>query len=203
MLAMGGAPTSTGSTALSVFAGHTAGVFVDGALGGGARVEHRLSPVVALGADALGRGALPDKSPLHPRSLFAGRANVQLNPLRSETLALTFGAGGGGTNNQLMYLTADVSVRVSARFPRRPAEGYLAGLAAVSVPVERPRDTDTNDYSSTLYLGVTTGALWHLGARSDVFVELPLLFGFSAHDAAFLWAPTVGFRYVFGGVTGR
>lgn len=208
-MAMGGAsPTPTGSTALTVFGGLAGGVFIEGSVGGGARVQHRLAPSLALGVDGLAGAAIAKPGDVTPRSLFAGRAHLQLNPAASENLAVTFGVGGGGTNNSLGYVTADVSARVSGRFANRAIEPYVAGLAALSVPVETPPGAvmeGGNDrrFLTTAYAGLNAGLMVHTSTRSALYLDLPIFLGFSAANNAILFAPNVGFRYAFGGVTGR
>ena len=209
VMALEGASHSpAGTTSVTAYGGASAGVFVNGALGGGARLSHRVSQEVSVGIEGMA-GAVVDPSdePASPRTLFAGRAHVQLNPGASEHLALTLGVGGGGANNDLGYITTDLGARVSTRVAHRVLEPYAAVIVAGSVPISTPaaavQRTDGGDhrYTPTGYIGADVGLVVHATERLDVALDFLLLGGVSASNNVVMGTPTVGLRYNFGDLT--
>lgn len=194
-----------GSTSVTAFGGANAGVFLESALGGGARLAHHVSEEVSVGVEGV-VGAVVDSNgdPASPRRLFAGRAHVQLNPGGSEHLALTLGVGGGGANNDLGYITTDVGARVSTRVVHGVLEPYagavIAGSVAISTPAEAVQRTDGGDhrYTPTGYIGLDVGMVVHATERLDVAFDFLLLGGVSASNNALMGTPTIGLRYNFG-----
>ncbi|MFO0603737.1 MAG: hypothetical protein U0324_11215 [Polyangiales bacterium] len=196
---------AAGGTSVTAFGGANAGVFLESALGGGARVAHRVSDEVSLGVEGVA-GAVIDSNgdPASPRRLFAGRAHVQLNPGASEHLALTLGFGGGGANNDLGYVTADVGARVSTRVARGVLEPYAGAVLAGSVPVSAPAEAvqrvegGDHRYAATAYAGLDLGLVVRATERLDVAFDVLLLGGVSASNNALMATPTLGLRYNFG-----
>lgn len=197
-----------GGTAVTAFGALAGGVFINGSVGGGARVSHRLSDAVALGVDGIA-GAVVDPSTEQaaPRRLFAGRAHVQVNPGGSEHLALTFGAGGGASDNRLAYVTADAGARISRRWADGVFEPYAGAVAALSVPTSTPdaavRAENDRRFLPTAYVGLDLGVALHPTERLDVALDLLLLGGYSAANSALVMAPSLGVRYAFGGEVRR
>lgn len=206
MMAMGGASQGPiGATSVTAFGGLAGGVFVEPALGGGARISHRLNDRVALGVDGVAGGVVdPSSVQASPRTLYAGRLHAQVNPGGSEHLALAFGVGGGGSNNGLSYGTVDASVRGSWRPGSGVVEPYVGGGVALSVPMQTP-DGATREveydrrFLTTAYLAASAGLVVHATERFDLIVDAPVFLGYSASSNGFLVAPTVGLRYAFGG----
>jgi hypothetical protein len=194
-----------GSTAVTVFGGASAGVFLNSAVGGGARVAHRFSDTVAVGVDGVA-GAVVDPSgeQVSPRRIFMGRGHLQVNPGASRHLALTFGVGGGASNNSLSYVTVDAGARISRRWFDGFFEPYVGGLVAMSVPTATP-DGSVRDGGNdrrilpTAYLGIDAGIALHPTERLDVAFDLLTSLGYSASSNAFIMTPTLGVRYAFGG----
>lgn len=194
-----------GSTSVTAFGGANAGVFLESALGGGARVAHRVSEDVSVGVEGVA-GAVVDSNgdAASPRRLFAGRAHVQLNPRGSQRLALTLGVGGGGANNDLGYVTTDLGVRVSTRVAHGVIEPYAGAVIAGSVPLSTPAaavqrvEGGDHRYTPTGYLGVDLGVVVHATERLDLALDVLLLGGVSASNNAMMATPTIGLRYNFG-----
>lgn len=206
MALAGASQAPTGSTALAGFAGTSGGTFIGQGLGGGARVEHRLSPAVALGATGVA-GAVVDRNaddgPAIPSSLYAGRVHAQVNPGGAEGLALVLGVGGGATNNALSFVSVDAGARVGRRFLDGRLEPYAGLTVALSVPTQTPdgavRAENDRRFLTTLWVGGEVGAVWHVDTRLDAGAGVQLLGAYSAaHDAALL-IPTAHVRYAFGG----
>lgn len=198
-----------GGTAVTAFGGASAGVFLNGSVGGGARVAHRFSDTVAVGVDGVaGAVADPSEQQVAPRRLFMGRGHVQVNPGASQHLALTFGAGGGASNNGLSYVTVDAGARLSRRWFNGLFEPYVGGLVALSVPTATPdgavRDGGADRrILTTAYLGLDAGIALHPTERLDVALDLLVWGGYSASSNALIMTPTLGVRYAFGGETAR
>jgi hypothetical protein len=198
-----------GSTAVTAFGGASAGVFLNGSAGGGARVAHRFSDTVAVGLEgAAGAVVDPSAEQVAPRQIYMGRGQLQVNPDASRHLALTFGIGGGASNNQLSYVTVDAGARVSGRWCDGFFEPYVGGVLALSAPTATP-DASARDGGndrrilSTAYLGLDLGIAVHPTERLDVAIDLLTMLGYSASSNAVLVTPTVGVRYAFGGVVAR
>jgi hypothetical protein len=198
-----------GATSVTAFGGAAGGVFINGALGGGARLAHRVSDTVALGVDGIaGAAVAPSDVSAAPRSLFAGRLHAQVNPGASRNFALTFGAGGGGSNNGLSYATVDAGARISRRWSDGFFEPYVGAVVALSVPTATP-DGATREpeydrrFLTTVYLGLDGGIVLHPTERLDVALDVLIIGGYSASNNPFLISPTVGLRYAFGGEVGR
>ncbi len=196
----------TGSTALAAFGGTSGGTFIGQGLGGGARVEHRLSPTVALGATGVA-GAVVDRNvddgPEIPSSLYAGRVHAQVNPGGSQHLALVMGVGGGATNNALSFVSVDAGARLGRRFLDGRFEPFAGATVALSVPTQTPdgavRATNDRRFLTTLWLGAEVGAVWHFDPRLDAGAGVQMLYGYSAANDAALLIPTAHVRYAFGG----
>ena len=196
-------------TSVTAFGAAASGVFIRESLGGGARVAHRLSDAVAVGVDGVAGAVLdPSPEPAAPRRLLAGRAHVQVNPGGSEHLALTFGAGGGATDNRLAYVTVDGGARVSARWARGFFEPYVGAVVALSVPTGTPggatRD-EGNDrrFLPTAYGGIDGGFVLHPTERLALALDVLIVEGYSAANTALLVTPSAGVRYAFGGDVAR
>lgn len=211
MMALGGASHGpVGATAVTAFGGVMGGVFIQPSLGGGARVAHRLSDTVAIGVDGVA-GAVTDPSTVQaaPRTLYAGRLHAQVNPGGTERTALTFGLGGGGSNNALSYGTIDVGFRSSWRPGSGVFEPYVGAAVALSVPFAVPAgaevtaDGDDRRFLTTAYVVANGGLAVHATERFDVLFDVPIFLGYSASNNAFIVAPTVGLRYAFGGEVRR
>lgn len=210
LMGLGGASQGpVGGTAVTAFGGVMGGVFIQPSLGGGARIAHRLSDSVAIGVDGIA-GAVTDPSSVQaaPRTLYAGRLHAQVNPGGTERTALTFGVGGGGSNNALSYGTVDVGFRSSWRPGSGVFEPYVGAAVALSVPFAVPAGAEvTGDgdrrFLTTAYLVANGGFAVHASERFDVLLDVPVFLGYSASNNAFIVAPTVGLRYAFGGEVRR
>ncbi len=210
LMGLGGASQGPiGGTAVTAFGGVMGGPFIEPSLGGGARIAHRLSDSVAMGVDGIA-GATPNPSSVQasPRTLYAGRLHAQINPGGTESTALTFGLGGGGSNNALSYGTIDVGLRTSWRPGSGVFEPYAGAAVALSVPFAVPAGAElTGDgdrrFLTTAYLAVNGGFAVHASERFDVLLDVPVFLGYSASNNAFIVAPTVGLRYAFGGEVRR
>ncbi|MDB4929508.1 MAG: hypothetical protein JWM10_1992 [Myxococcaceae bacterium] len=194
-----------GATAVTVFGGASAGVFLTESVGGGARVAHRISDTVAVGVDGVAGAAVDHGGEqVAPRRIFMGRGHLQVNPGASRGLALTFGVGGGASDNSLSYVTVDAGARISRRWYEGFFEPYVGGLVALSVPTATP-DGATRDGGNdrrilpTAYVGIDAGIALHPTARLDVAFDLLTMLGYSASSNAFIMTPTLGVRYAFGG----
>lgn len=210
LVAMGGASQGpVGATSVTAFGGLAGGVFVEPSLGGGARLSHRLSDTIALGAEGVAGGVAAASSvEAAPRVLYAGRLHVQVNPEASERTAFTFGLGGGGSNNGLAYGTADAGFRTSWRPGSGFFEPYVGAAVALSVPAATPDGATReggNDrrFLTTVYLALDAGLSMHATERLDVLVDVPLFLGYSASSNGVLFVPTLGVRYAFGGEVRR
>ncbi len=211
LMGLGGASQGpVGGTAVTAFGGVMGGVFIEPSLGGGARIAHRLSDSVALGVDGIaGATTNPSSVQAAPRALYAGRLHAQINPGGTDRTALTFGLGGGGSNNALSFGTIDVGVRTSWRPGSGVFEPYVGAAVALSVPFAVPAGseitTEGNDrrFLTTAYLAANGGFAVHASERFDVLFDVPVFLGYSASNNAFIIAPTVGLRYAFGGEVRR
>lgn len=198
-----------GATSVTAFGAAAGGVFINGSLGGGARIAHRLSRTTALGVEGIAGAVVdPSDTPVAPRQLYAGRLHVQVNPDASEHVAVTFGAGLGATNNSLSYGTVDAGVRFSRRWFDGYFEPYVGGLVALSVPTATPEGATRNAdadrrFLATGYLGLDGGFVVHATERLDLALDVLLLGGYSASNNSLLIAPSAGVRYAFGGETAR
>lgn len=205
----GASQSPVGSTAVTAFGGVAGGVFINGSAGGGARVAHRFSDTIAVGLDGVA-GAVVDPSEVQsaPRRLYAGRAHVQVNPAASRHVALTFGVGGGASNNQLSYATLDAGARLSRRWFDGFFEPYVGGVVALSVPTATPagatREVEYDRrFLPTAYLGLDAGLVLHPTERLDLALDLLILGGYSESNNALLMSPSLGVRYAFGGEVAR
>lgn len=205
VMALGGASQGpVGGTAVTAFGAGAVGVFIEPSLGGGARVAHRLSDSLAVGVDGVAGARVGNGGQAVPQTLFAGRAHVQVNPGGSANLALTFGGGGGATDNGLGYVTADAGARVSGRFSGGFFEPFAGAVLALSVPASTPADASRDEgndrrFLPTAYAGIDGGFALHPSERLSVSLDLLVLGGYSAANNAFLIVPSAGVRYAFGG----
>jgi len=214
MMALEGASQGpVGATSVTAFGGLAGGVYVQPGLGGGARIGHRLSDSVALGVDGVAGGVLyPADFAGPPRTIYSGRLHAQINPNGSEHLAMSFGLGGGGSNNGLAYGTIDAGIRTSGRWANGFFEPFIGGALALSVPAAtpegatreaRPGANYDRRFLTTFYFGLDGGFVLHPSDRFDVVLDVPILIGYSASASTLLLVPTVGIRYAFGGEVRR
>jgi hypothetical protein len=210
VMALGGASQGPAhATSVTAFGGAAGGVFINGSLGGGVRVAHRISDTVEVGVDGMAGAVVdPSEERVAPRVLAAGRAHLQVNPGASEHVALTFGLGAGASDNRLAYGTVDAGARVSRRWANGVFEPYVGGVLALSVPAATPaaavRDPENDRRMlATMYFGVDAGVALHPTERLDVALDLLFLGGYSAANTAVIMTPSLGVRYAFGGEVRR
>lgn len=191
-----------GAVSVAAVGGGGGGVFLHGAAGGEGRVAFQVSEGWAIEASG-GAGARLEKyeDDNIPDVLGWGRLGARWQPAGLEWFAVRFGAGGGGADTGLAYMTLDEGVVFGYSLWRR-VRPYAGLSLAVSVPV-RPGPL-IREYvlprrpEITLWAGLNTGITVRIVGSFEAGAEYLMYSGWSSPDEMVLALGGTGvLRYVF------
>lgn len=196
-----------GGGSLAITGGLAGGVFINESLGAQAQGSFQVTDGLSVEASGGGGARLSGEGGRNiPTALGFGRVGLRHRAPGRDWLTLRAGLGGGASDTDLGYATADVGASIGRTYGGwfRP----YAGLAlALSVPVGPGAGVieDTSDparrtaFGTTFWCGGGVGATARLGERVELGLEGTLLGGASVvGEDSLAGSVTTSLRWTFG-----